>query len=223
MTLTHKGLILDHDDTAVNSTAMIHYPAHLEVMKILRPDQKPINLDEWFMKNFHPGIMVYLTDELQFNKEEIQIEYKVWRDFTSNRIPQFYPGFVEALNEYRNRGGLVAIVSHSERDIIARDYRSYNGKGGFVPDIIFGWDYNEERRKPSPFPVQEILKSFGMDPSEALIIDDLRPGVLMGRATNVPVAGAGWGHSIPEIRDYMQKNCVAYFERVEDFKKFILP
>ncbi len=223
MTLIHKCLIIDHDDTAVNSTAMIHHPAHIEVMRILRPKQKPINLDEWFLKNFHPGIMVYLTDELRFSEDEIQVEYKVWRDFTSNRIPQFYPGFIEALIEYRKRGGLVAVVSHSERDIIERDYKSYNGKEDFVPDIIFGWDYNEERRKPSPFPVQEILNYFGLDSSQALIIDDLRPGVLMGRATKVPVAGAGWGHSIPQIREYMQKNCVAYFETVEDFKNFIIP
>ena len=27
-----KCLILDHDDTAVDSTASIHYPAHVEIM-----------------------------------------------------------------------------------------------------------------------------------------------------------------------------------------------
>ena len=32
-----KCLILDHDDTAVASTPAIHYPAHLEAMRVLRP------------------------------------------------------------------------------------------------------------------------------------------------------------------------------------------
>ena len=222
MKLKYKCVILDHDDTAVNSTAEIHYPAHLEVMRIIRPNVNPISLDEWFLKNFHPGIMAYLTDELKMNDQEIQMEYQIWRDFTTKRVPKFYPGFIEALTEYRTKGGLVAVVSHSEKDIIERDYRSYNKNNQFLPDIIFGWNYDEKRRKPSPFPVKEILKAFNLTESDSLIVDDLKPGVLMAQATGVPVAAAGWGHSIQEIREYMQKNSLIYFEKVEDFRKFIL-
>ena len=42
-------LILDHDDTAVDSTREIHYPAHLEVMQTLRPEQlaQPKNRCHW--------------------------------------------------------------------------------------------------------------------------------------------------------------------------------
>jgi phosphoglycolate phosphatase/pyrophosphatase PpaX len=223
MKLRYRCLIVDHDDTAVNSTALIHYPAHIEVLKVLRPGLKPISLEEWFLKNFHPGIMCYLKEELGFTEEEIRIEYRIWRDFTTNRIPEFYPGFIETLQEYHRRGGLVAVVSHSERDIIERDYLSCRGESSFFPDLIFGWDYNEERRKPSCFPVEEILKCFKLEPSEVLILDDLKPGVVMARASGIDPAAAGWGHSIPQIRNYMKSNCIAYFERVEDFRRFILP
>jgi len=55
-----------------------------------------------------------------------------------------------------------------------------------------------------------------------LIVDDLKPGVLMGKAAQIPVASAGWAHDIPLIRDYMRDNCIAYFETVQEFADFIL-
>jgi HAD superfamily hydrolase (TIGR01509 family) len=213
-------LIIDHDDTAVDSTAKIHYPAHLKVMSHLRPDEKPVTLEEWFLKNFHPGIMAYLTQELGMDAQEMELEYEIWKQFTQRIVPEFYPGFIEALIEYKKKGGLVAVVSHSEKQIIEKHYAAH--ENGFLPDMVFGWDYNEELRKPSPLPVLEILKAFQLKPQEALIVDDLKPGVLMGKATGVDVAAAGWGHNISEIREYMRKNCVAYFDNVGAFKDFIL-
>jgi hypothetical protein len=44
----------------------------------------------------------------------------------------------------------------------------------------------------------------------------------MSQATGVAVAAAGWGHRIPEIAAYMRENCIGYFERVEDFRDFLL-
>ncbi|KPJ84175.1 MAG: hypothetical protein AMS17_16545, partial [Spirochaetes bacterium DG_61] len=91
-----KCLILDHDDTAVNSTAEIHYPAHLEVMRVLRPHLVPVSLDEWFLKNFNPGIMEYLIEELGFSEAEVQIEYRIWREHTTRTIPHFFPDILNA-------------------------------------------------------------------------------------------------------------------------------
>jgi len=217
-----KCLILDHDDTAVNSTAEIHYPAHLEVMRVLRPHLVPVSLDEWFLKNFNPGIMEYLIEELGFSEAEVQIEYRIWREHTTRTIPHFFPGILNALKEYRRAGGKIAVVSHSERELIERDYRARSDRALFLPDVIHGWDYDETERKPSPVPVKKIIERFDLKEEEALIIDDLKPGVLMGKASGVPVAAAGWGHAIPQIREYMEKNCITYLESVSQFHRFIL-
>ena len=69
MDLPYQCLILDHDDTAVNSTALIHYPSHVESMRRLRPQTAAIDLNGWFLKNFEPGIMSYLQEELGFIPE----------------------------------------------------------------------------------------------------------------------------------------------------------
>jgi beta-phosphoglucomutase-like phosphatase (HAD superfamily) len=220
--MKYRCLIIDHDDTAVNSTARIHYPAHLEVLNRMRPGVSPITLDEWFLKNFHPGIMEYLKNELGMNNEELEAEYRIWRTFTTTRVPEFYPGFIETMQEYRNLGGKIAVVSHSEKNLIERDYRSLEPGIRFMPDLIHGWDYDETKRKPHPYPVFEILKSFELKSEHTLILDDLKPGVVMAKAAGLHAAAAGWGHKIPEIRAYMKKYCIAYFETVEEFADFIL-
>jgi phosphoglycolate phosphatase-like HAD superfamily hydrolase len=220
--MKYKCLILDHDDTAVNSTEHIHHPAHVEIMRVLRPGQKAINLEGWLSINFEPGLMHYLEGELGFTGDDVKKEYEIWRSFTSTIVPDFYPGFLETLAEYKSRGGVITVISHSEVEFIYRDYRTHGGDMGIEPEMVFGWDYDETKRKPSPYPVQQILKKFGLKPEETLIIDDLKPGVLMSQASGVQIAAAGWAHQIPEIVEYMKKNCITYFPAVEDFRHFIL-
>lgn len=226
MPLRYTCLILDHDDTAVNSTAAIHYPAHLEVMGELRPDREPISLRGWFEKNFSPGIMEYMQHDLGFSDEEIQREYEIWREFTSSRSAPFFPGFLDVLREYKKAGGIITVISHSEQDLILRDYRAAGkeasaGDTAVVPELVYGWDFDETKRKPHPWPVIEILRHLSLDPEDALIVDDLRPAVEMGKAAGVDVAAAGWAHDIPVIREYMEQHCVAYFAKVEEFGEFL--
>jgi phosphoglycolate phosphatase/pyrophosphatase PpaX len=219
MGLRYSCLILDHDDTAVDSSSTVHYPAHVEAMRVLRPGRQPVSLEGWFLKNFHPGIMPYLVEELGLNAEEMAVEFEIWRSFTARRAPRFFPGFLQALGEYRERGGKIAVISHSEPEVIRGHYRA---AGPLVPDLVFGWHDEEEKRKPSPWPVQQVLASLGIRESRALILDDLKPGVLMAGRAGVAVVGAGWAHNIGEIREYMQAHCLAYFETVQAFRDFLL-
>lgn len=218
--MKYKCIILDHDDTAVDSTAGIHYPAHIETMKQLRPNDDIITLDGWLLKNFHPGIMSFLKDDLGFSDEEIEKEYKIWQDFTRNKHPEFYPGFIEIIREFKENGGRVAVISHSTEEFIRRDYERVGA--GDIPEIIYGWHMDEEKRKPSPFPVEEILKEFGIKKEEALIIDDLKPAVIMGQRSGVAVAAAGWGHQIPEIVSFMKDNCHHYLFELDELRELIL-
>lgn len=218
MSLRYRCLVIDHDDTAVDSTATIHYPAHVEAMRIMRPGHPVISLEEFLRKSFDPGILAYYKCELGMSDDEIEIEFKIWEEFAAQRIPRFYDGFLEVLKEHRGRGGVVAVVSHSYKELIERDYLS---AGEFVPDVIFGWDFDENKRKPNPFPIYEILKTFRLKPEDVLVVDDMKPGILMARSAGVEVAAAGWAYRIPEIEEYMRSNCVEYFSTVKSFRSFI--
>ncbi|HVP18998.1 MAG TPA: HAD family phosphatase [Spirochaetia bacterium] len=218
--LRYRCLLIDHDDTAVDSMAVVHYPAHLEALATLRPGRASPTQEQFLLHNFH-GIMDYLVGELGLNREELAQEFVIWRRWTTSRTPPFFPGFLDLLEEYRGRGGKVVVISHSEKDVIEGHYRAARDPP-FLPDLVFGWEHDELLRKPSPWPVQEALRELGLAPSEALILDDLKPGIIMSRATGVPVAAAGWSHRVPEIESYMRAHAVAYFPRVADLREFLL-
>ena len=54
--LKYPCLVLDHDDTVVNSTAVIHFPSFQAYLDRVRPGVT-YTLEEYFRKNFDPGIM----------------------------------------------------------------------------------------------------------------------------------------------------------------------
>ncbi len=200
--------------------SVVHYPAHLEALATLRPGRAAPSKEQFLLHNFH-GIMEYLVGDLALTTQELAEEFRIWRRWTTSRIPPFFPGFLEVLEDYRARGGKVVVISHSEKDVIENHYRAARNPP-FLPDLVFGWEHDEKRRKPSPWPVQEALRKLGLEPGQALILDDLKPGILMSRATGVPAAAAGWSHQVPEIESYMKTHAVAYFSRVDDLRAFLL-
>ena len=66
-----RCLVMDHDDPTVNSPATIHFPSFLAYLKLVRPEAS-YTLEEYFRKNFDPGIMALFTGELGFSEEEIE-------------------------------------------------------------------------------------------------------------------------------------------------------
>jgi len=206
----------------VDSTATVHYPAHVRGMELLRPGQAPVDLDTWFCRNFDPGILPFLTEEIGFTPHEMSIEYDIWREFTTTRTPHFFPGFLETLAEFKARGGRVVVASHSETETILANYHAAGNGSGVLPDLIFGWELPLEQRKPAPYPVLETMRRLGVARDEVLVLDDLKPGIEMARAAGVAAAAAGWSHDIPVIREWMKRECVAYFATVAEFAAFVL-
>ena len=134
-------------------------------------------------------------------------------------MPRAYAGIGEILREFRARGGLLTVVSHSFSEYILRDYRE---NGLPKPDMIFGWDDPPEKRKPSPWPLRKIMETHRLAQEELLVVDDLKPGYDMARAAGVPFAAAGWANDIPEIETFMRANCERYFKTVAELKDFLL-
>jgi beta-phosphoglucomutase-like phosphatase (HAD superfamily) len=240
MGLRYRCILIDHDDTAVDSTAAIHYPAHLDALAQLRPGRKPPTREQWLLLNFH-GIMDYLEGELRMTPAELERELEIWRSWTHAHVPPFFPGFLDLLKDYHRAGGRVAVISHSEAGVIEGHYRAAAGglgaaAGGlgaaagapdaadppFLPDLIFGWVADANHRKPSPWPVGEALRLFGLPAREALVVDDLKPGVLMARAAGVDFAAAGWSHRVEEIERYMREQAVAYCAGIQDLRALLL-
>ena len=108
--------------------------------------------------------------------------------------------------------------SHSYRHYIIRDYSCNHLP---EPDLIFGWDLEPDKRKPSPYTVFEIEKRFGLKSKDLLVVDDLKPGYDMARAAGVAIAGAGWANDVPQIESFMKENCDFYFKEVAQLYEFL--
>ena len=214
-----KCLVLDHDDTVVDSSASIHYPSFVEYLKVARPHlADKYTLEEYFEKNFHPGILELFTDEIGLSEAELEEEEAFWREYVKNHIPHAYPGMKEIIAEFKARGGIVAVDSHSVSENIIRDYKAND-----LPDadIIYGWDIPKEMRKPAPGTLLDLMAKFNLKPEEILVVDDLKPGFDMARAAGVPFAAASWAYNVPSIRDFMRENCDFFLESVEDLWKLL--
>ncbi len=217
MSNKYKCLVLDHDDTVVDSSASIHYPSFVEYLRIARPHLADrYTLEEYFEKNFKPGILELFTDEIGLSESELAEEEAFWREYVKNHIPKSYPGIREIIADFKAGGGIVAVDSHSLTENIIRDYKA---NGLPEPHIIYGWDIPKEMRKPAPGTLLDLMEKYGLSPEEILVVDDLKPGYDMARAAGVHIAAAGWAHNVPEISSFMRENCEYFCESVEDLRK----
>lgn len=215
--MKYKCLLLDHDDTVVDSTAQIHFPAFQVALDEMRPDYV-MTVEDYFRENFHPGFLPFCKEKLHMTDAELDRELEIWKDYVSKHVPTVYPGMKEIIQRHKAEGGIVCVISHSFDFNIKRDYEA---NGLPAPDMIFGWECPPDKRKPSTYALETISKTYGVGPKDMVMVDDLKPGYDMAHSYGVTFVGAGWSNDIQEIRDFMKKNSDYYFTKVEELHEFL--
>ncbi len=217
--MKYKCLVLDHDDTVVNSTATIHYPCFIKYLEDYYPELvKNYTLDSFFEKNFHPGVISLFRDEIGMTEEEMLAEEQYWADFVEKIIPVAYDGMREIIDSFQKAGGYIAVVSHSLTRYIERDYRANSLP---TPDIIYGWDIPKERRKPSPWCIEDLKERYSLMGEEILVVDDLKPGYDMARGGGAHFAAAGWAHNVDSIERFMRGSCDYYLKSTRELAELL--
>lgn len=210
-----KCLFLDHDDTIVDSTKHIHYPAFCETLETLRPNNVLMPYLDFVDYCHRYGFMHLCLNYYQFSDEEMKIEYQIWKSYTQKQIPDVFNGLKDLLINYKKQGGIIVVISHSEKTEIKRDYLHHFG---FEPNEIYGWERPEMERKPHVFPIIDSLAKFNLDAKDCLMLDDMSLGQQMAHKTNVPFAWAAWTHS----ENGIEKNASDLsFADVNAFKEFL--
>lgn len=216
--LKYPCLILDHDDTVVQSEATVNYPFFVEFLKEYRPGDT-ITLHEYISGCFQPGYIDMCRQRFHFTDEELLIEYTGWKEYIRSHIPDAYPGIGRIIQRYKAAGGIICVVSQSAQENIARDYETHFG---IQPDEIFGWDLEPAHRKPNPWALEQIIEKYGFSPSQMLVVDDMKAAVGMARAVGCPIAFSGWGRrDFPEITREMTALCDFSFDSTKDFEDFL--
>ena len=216
--LKYPCLVLDHDDTVVQSETTINYPYFCYILDQFRPGAT-ITLNEYIQGCFHPGFAGMCREKFQFTERELIEEYRGWKEFIRTHIPAPFPGIERIIRKQKEAGGLVCVVSHSSAENIARDYQTHFG---LIPDDIFGWDLPEHQRKPSTYPLESIMKKYGLQPEQLLVVDDLKPAWEMAKDAGVPIAFAGWSkQDVPQIVAEMTRLCDYAFSSTEELEKYL--
>ena len=216
--LKYKCLVLDHDDTVVQSEATVNYPCFCRYLETYRPGQT-ISLADYVGDCNKMTFVDMCKTRFGMTDEELELEYLFWKAYAKEHMPDPFPGIGQLLHKYRNAGGLICVSSMSAHDTILRDYHTHFS---LEPDAIFGWDIPEEYRKPHPYGLLEIRKRYGLRPEEILVVDDMKLAWKMARPLNVPIAFAAWGKTdFPELAQEMRQLCDYSFDSTESLYNFL--
>lgn len=216
--LKYPCLVLDHDDTVVQSEATVNYPFFAYILDKFRPGTT-VTLEEYVHGCCNVGFADMCRQKYGFTEQELVDEYAGWQEYIKDHIPAPFPGIGQIIRRQKEEGGLVCVVSHSSVTNITRDYQTHFG---MLPDDIFGWDYPEHQRKPNPWPLEQIMAKYQLRPNQLLVVDDLKPAWEMANKVNVPIAFAAWGREdYPQIVADMTRLCNYTFHSPKDLEKFL--
>lgn len=216
--LKYPYLVLDHDDTVVQSETSVNYPCFCEALEKFRPGES-MTLTEYADGCFHVGFSEMCRRRFGFTEEELHEEFLGWKEYIMSHIPPAFPGIKRVILRQKALGGRICVVSHSSRDNITRDYRTHFG---VLPDDIYGWDLPEELRKPSAWPLEQIMQKYGCRPEQMLVVDDMKLAWQMARGAGVKIAFADWGRDYcPELSEEMRALCDYSFATPQALEEFL--
>ena len=216
--LKYRCLVLDHDDTVVQSMKTLSYPFWCMELEIFRPGVTQ-SLEDYILECHNRGFAGLCRDCFHFTDEELKKEHGMWMEYIMTHTPDPYPGMDAVIHRQKAEGGLVCVVSHSHKDNIIRDYSTHFN---ILPDAIYGWELPAEQRKPHPYPLLVIIERYNLKPEEILVVDDMKLACQMATPLGIQVAYSGWnGLGIPEVESEMQQLCDFSFDTTEKLYKFL--
>lgn len=214
----YRCLVLDHDDTVVQSMKTLSYPFWCMELELFRPGITQ-SLEDYILECHNRGFASLCRDCFHFTDEELKKEHEMWMEYIMTHTPDPYPGIAEIIHRQKAEGGMICVVSHSHADNILRDYRTHFG---LEPDAVYGWELPPHQRKPNPYPLEDIMRRYSLKPEEILVVDDMKLACQMAAPLDIKVAYSGWnGLGILEIEKEMQSMCTYSFDSTEKLYKFL--
>ena len=109
--MRYRCLVLDHDDTSVQSTPTVHYPAYVETMRRLRPQLTPATREEFTRLWFESRFMETCRDVYRFTPEEMQFQDDNWKEFMQQRVPELFDGLPQIIRRLTEKMPQTLIAS----------------------------------------------------------------------------------------------------------------
>lgn len=216
--LKYRCLVLDHDDTVVQTDKTLGYPFFCEILKEFRPGEE-ISLADYVRDCHNYGFSEMCKRRWQFTETEQKNEYRRWMDYIKIHIPDAYPGIGNVIRRQKEMGGLICVASHSSIENITRDYDTHFG---IQPDAIYGFDLPKEQRKPNSWALEDMMRRYELQPKDILVVDDMKLGWMMAKPVGVEIAFAAWSKAdFPELETEMRSICDYTFDSPKALENFL--
>lgn len=216
--LKYKCLVLDHDDTMVQTERTIGYPYFRDYIEKIRPGQT-LTFAEYVRDCNNMVFADMCRKRWNMTEEELTNEYLGWKAYSRINVPEVCDGIRQVIHRQKELGGLVCVSSLSTREIIERDFLHHFG---ILPDAIYDYDLPVDQRKPAPYSLLDIMERFDLQPQELLMIDDMKLGCMMAKSVGVPTAFASWSKAdFPELTQEMRSICDFTFDSPADLERFL--
>lgn len=139
---------------------------------------------------------------------------------------EVYPGVLEGLKNFKRMGIKLAVVSNKPNKFV-RPLMEYMGFWPYL-DLAMGGEVLP-KKKPDPMPLNYVLKRYGIEPHEAMMVgdsnNDIRAGKNAGVVTVALTYGYNGGQDLHEENpDYLYDDFVSFAAQVEAaYKKSLIP
>ncbi|WP_100331070.1 HAD-IA family hydrolase [Bacillus xiapuensis] len=105
---------------------------------------------------------------------------------------KFFPGIKELLDELKNHGYRLAIISSNAKDIIGRSLEAH--QVNYFDDILCSkYIFSKDKM------LKKLLNKYKLKPSDALYIGDEERDISACNKVGVKVIWAGWGYDDEEV------------------------
>lgn len=197
--------------TAVNDTLGAHGKPKLDDQQIIAHIGEGLTklLQDLFKEDhLSPAQILTLESEFLMRYESVM--------FNQTRI---FPGVEDFLTRYE--GPIAIITNKNEKP--AREVIEHLKLSRFPWVNIFGADTLPER-KPSPLPLQTMMKQAGHAPGNTIMIGDGIPDMLSAQNAEVPAIAINFGYTHPTIlKKYEPRGFLKHYNELHGIVEELFP
>ena len=191
-----KLLILDFDGTIGDTNQLITST----MQKTLRELQLPVCSTEECSRTIGLPLEQGFKEVLHSSDSSVITRCAtVYRNiFSANNQPGLVPVFphvLESIHLFYDKGVVITLASsrgHASLQAFVNEMHLES----YISYILGAEDV--KRAKPDPCPVLKILRTFSVDPEDALVVGDTKFDILMGKRAGTKTCGVTYGNGYKE-------------------------
>ncbi|MGQ9649346.1 MAG: HAD family hydrolase [Phycisphaerae bacterium] len=186
-----KGIVFDLDGTLADTLPSIADAINYGLAAIGRPEVSRDEVRRWIGEGLPTLCRRALpdADEETFERMMAAVSQHYREHQMDKTVP--FPGITELMDELTRRGVLMGVLSNKPHVYTVPMTQGLFGRWPLV--AIEGYR-EEERRKPDPRTLLDIVARMEAKPSEVMLVGDSNTDIATARNAGVIPIGATWGY-----------------------------